>query len=77
MLKTKLRKILKEETKMQDVIKDLVLAKAGDVIATEKIFKRYEKYINYETYVYGIDNVVDCKDEVTRVMLNVIQKFEI
>ena len=34
MLKTKLRKILKEETKMQDVIIDLVLAKAGDVIAT-------------------------------------------
>ena len=47
---------------MQDVIKDLVLAKAGDVIATEKIFKRYEKYINYETSVYCIDNVVDCKD---------------
>lgn len=47
---------------MQDVIIDLVLAKAGDVIATEKIFKRYEKYINYETSVYGIDNVVDCKD---------------
>lgn len=62
---------------MQDVIKDLVLAKAGDVFATEKIFKRYEKYINYEISVYGIDNVVDCKDEITRVMLNAIQKFEI
>lgn len=62
---------------MQDVIKDLVLAKAGDVIATEKIFRRYEKYINYEISAYGIDNVVDCKDEITRVMLNVIQKFEI
>lgn len=62
---------------MHDVIKDLVLAKAGDVIATEKIFKRYEKYINYEISAYDIDNVVDCKDEITRVMLNVIQKFEI
>ena len=62
MLKTKLRKILNEETKMQDVIKDLVLAKAGGAIATEKIFKRYEKYINYEISVYGIDNVADCKD---------------
>lgn len=31
---------------MQDVLKNLVLAKAGDVIATEKILKRYEKYID-------------------------------
>ena len=62
---------------MQDVLKNLVLAKAGDVIATEKILKRYEKYIDYEISAYGIDNVVDCKDEISRVMLNVIQKFEI
>jgi len=62
---------------MEDVVKNLVLAKAGDMIATEKIFKRYEKYIDYEISAYKIDNVVDCKDEITRVMLNVIQKFEI
>lgn len=62
---------------MQDVLKNLILAKAGDVIATEKILKRYEKYIDYEISTYGIDNVVDCKDEIIRVMLNVIQKFKI
>ena len=37
MQKRKLREIIKEESKMQDVLKNLVLAKAGDVIATEKI----------------------------------------
>lgn len=31
-------------------------------MATEKILKRYEKYIDYEFATYGIDNVVDCKD---------------
>jgi len=77
MQKRKLKEIIKEESKMQDVLKNLVLAKAGDVIATEKILKRYEKYIDYEISTYGIDNVVDCKDEIIRVMLNVIQKFKI
>lgn len=62
---------------MQDVLKNLVLAKAGDIIATEKILKRYEKYINYEITNYNIDNIVDCREEIIRVMLNVIQKFRI
>lgn len=62
---------------MEDVIKDLALAKAGDVSATKRILKRYSSYINYLIFTFQINNVQDCKDEVTRVLLNAIQKFNI
>lgn len=62
---------------MEDVIKDLALAKAGDMSATNRILDRYSSYTNYLISTYQINNVQDCKDEVIRVVLNAIQKFNI
>lgn len=62
---------------MNDLYYDLVQAKNGDVVATENIIKRYNKYINFMMNRYEVLDRNTCYDEVVRNILNAIQKIKI
>lgn len=77
MQKIKSLKNIKGTFKLEDVIKDIILAKDGDVVSTKRILKRYIKYIKYLISFYQIKDTKSCEDEVIAVVLNAIQNFRI
>lgn len=62
---------------MEDLVKNLKDAKEGNVEATEKIIKRYSKYINYMMNKYQIIDKNSCKDEIISLILNLIQELDL
>lgn len=62
---------------MEDLYYETLLAKNGDIVANEKILKKYHKYITYMINKYDIADKNSCYDEVERSILNAIQKIEI
>lgn len=62
---------------MKNLYYEVLLAKEGDMIATENIVNNYKKYIYYMINRYEINDKNTCYDEVVAKILNAIQKIKI
>ena len=62
---------------MENLYYEILLAKDGDKIATDKITNYYKKYIYYMINRYEINDKNTCYDEVITKILNAIQQIKL
>lgn len=62
---------------MENLYFEILLAKDGDKIATDKIINYYKKYIYYMISRYEINDKNTCYDEVVARLLNAIQQIKL
>ncbi len=58
---------------MEDLYYEILLAKDGDSIASQKIIQRYNRYIQYMMNRYEITDKNTCYDEVVRNIIKAIR----
>lgn len=62
---------------MENLYYEILLAKDGEKIATDKIINHYKKYIYYMINRYEINDKNTCYDEVIARLLNAIQQIKL
>ena len=62
---------------MENLYYEILLAKDGDKIATDKIINYYKKYIYYMISRYEINDKNTCYEEVIAKILNAIQQIKL